>query len=91
MVVKIKNKGIKKCVIKKLKFEIYKNCLEATQLDNKTEYVEKNKINIEFIGNNKSILKTLQRLKSGMHNIFTEQINKIVLHSNEHKIMLMMI
>ena len=37
MVVKIKNqKAQKKCVIKrKLKFENCKNCLEATQLDNK--------------------------------------------------------
>ena len=31
-----KVKGTKKCVIKrKLKFENYKNCLEATQLENK--------------------------------------------------------
>ena len=30
-----KIKGIKKCVIKqKLKFEDYKNCLEATQIEN---------------------------------------------------------
>ena len=35
-------KGTKKCVIKiKLKFENYKNCLEATQLDNKIKYLEK--------------------------------------------------
>ena len=27
--------GTKKCVIKKIKFENYKNCLEATQLENK--------------------------------------------------------
>ena len=26
---------------KKLKFENYKNCLQATQLDNKTSYLEK--------------------------------------------------
>ena len=33
----------KKCVIKrKLKFENYKNCLEATQLDNKINYLDKN-------------------------------------------------
>ena len=33
----------KKCVIKgKLKFENYKNCLEATHLDNKINYLEKN-------------------------------------------------
>ena len=43
-----KLKGTKKCVIKrKLKFENYKNCLEATQLDNKIKYLEKNKINID--------------------------------------------
>ena len=43
---KKKGKIIKKIGIKrKLKFENYKNCLEATQLDNKIKYLEKNKIN----------------------------------------------
>ena len=43
-----KAKGTIKCVIKrKLKFENYKNCLEATQLDNKIKYLEKNKINTD--------------------------------------------
>ena len=60
-----KAKGTKKCVIKrKLKLENYKSCLEATQLDNKINYLEKNKIDIdsikEFIKNNKSISKTQQ-------------------------------
>ena len=37
-----KAKGTKKCVIKrKLKFENYKNSLEAIQLDNKINYLEK--------------------------------------------------
>ena len=37
-----KAKGTKRCVIKrKLKFENYKNCLEATQLENKINYLEK--------------------------------------------------
>ena len=37
-----KQKAQKKCVIKiKLKFENYKNCLEATQLDNQIKYLEK--------------------------------------------------
>ena len=37
-----KAKGTKKHVIKrKLKFENYKNCLEATQLENKVNYLEK--------------------------------------------------
>ena len=43
-----KAKGTKKYVIKrKLKFVNDKNCLEATQLDNKIKYLEKNKINID--------------------------------------------
>ena len=45
-----KPKGIKKCVIKRrLKFEISKNCLEATQLDNKINYLEKNEINVDSL------------------------------------------
>ena len=37
-----KAKGTKKHVVKrKLKFENYKNCLEATQLENKVNYLEK--------------------------------------------------
>ena len=43
--VKIKKKqGTEMCVIKrKLKFENYKNSLEATQLENKISHLEKNK------------------------------------------------
>ena len=37
-----KAKGTKKYVIKrKLKFEYYKNCLEATQIENKINFLEK--------------------------------------------------
>ena len=40
-----KEKRHKKRVVKrKLKFENCKNCLEATQLDSKINYLEKNKI-----------------------------------------------
>ena len=47
-VVKIKNQKAQKSVIKrKLKFENYKNCLEATQRDNKVNYIEKNETNID--------------------------------------------
>ena len=47
MIVKIKKK---KCVKEiKLKFEKYKNCLEATPLENKISYLEKNKINTESL------------------------------------------
>ena len=40
-----KAKDTKTCVMKrKLKFENYKNCLEATQLENKINYLEKIKL-----------------------------------------------
>ena len=61
-----KAKGTKKCVIKrKLKFQDYKNSLEADQIENKISHFEKNKIDVdnlkedekEFIKNNKLILK----------------------------------
>ena len=35
--------------------------------------------------NNTTILKLQQRFKSGYHNVYTEQINKIALSSNEDK------
>ena len=41
-------KDTKQCVTKKkLKFENYKNCLEATQLENKINHLVKNKIKID--------------------------------------------
>ena len=69
----------------KLKFENFKNCLEAAQIDDKINHLEKNKIdadslkkdNKEFIKNNKLILKTKQRFKSENINIFTQ--NEIAL------------
>ena len=43
-----KQKAEKTCAMKrKLKFENYKNCLEATQLDNKIRYLQNDKINID--------------------------------------------
>ena len=43
-----KVKGTKSCVIKrKLKFENYENCLEATQIENKINHLEKNEIGID--------------------------------------------
>ena len=45
-----KARGTRKCVIKrKLKFENYKNCLEATQLENKINHLEKSEINIDIV------------------------------------------
>ena len=44
-----KAKSTKRCIIKrKPKFDNYKNCLEATQIENKVSYLEKNEINIDF-------------------------------------------
>ena len=82
-----KAKDTKKCVIKrKLKFQDYKNCLEAAQIENKIKHLEKNKTDVEslkeFIKNNKLILKTQQRFKSKAHNVFTEEINRIALSSH---------
>ena len=34
------------CDKKKLKFENYKNCLEATQIENEISYLEKKKIQL---------------------------------------------
>ena len=40
-----KAKGEKRCAIKRrLTFENYKNCLEATQFENKINYLEKMKL-----------------------------------------------
>ena len=45
-----KAKDTKKCVTRrKLKFENYKNCLKATQLENKINHLEKCKTDIDSI------------------------------------------
>ena len=89
-----KAKGTKKCVIKrKLKSEDYKNCFERTQLENKINQLEKTKVNIdnlkeshkECIKNNKLRLKSQRRFRSQKHNVFTEEVNKIVLSANYDK------
>ena len=52
-----KEKNTKKCVIRgKIKFEDYKNCLEATHIENKINYLEKRKL-IQ-----KALKKTIQNL-----------------------------
>ena len=85
-----KAKGTKTCVIKrKLKFHGHKSCLEAAQIENKISHLKKNNIDVdslkEFNTNNKSILKTQERFESEIHNVFTEQINKIALSSYDDK------
>ena len=48
VVVKIKNEKAQKTVSqKRLEFGNYENCLEATQLENKINHLEKNNIDID--------------------------------------------
>ena len=43
-------KGTKMCVIKiEFKFQVYKNCLEAAQIENKINRLQKNKIQVDFL------------------------------------------
>ena len=80
------------CHQKYFKIRDHKNCLKASKIGNKINYLEKKKIDTdcfnedkrEFVKNNKLILKT-QVSKSERHNIFTEEINKIALSSNDDK------
>ena len=89
-----KAKRTKMCVTKrKLKFQRYKNCLAASQIERKINHLRKKKADVDslkedqkdFVKNNKLILKTLQRFKSEKHNVFIEEINKIALSLNDDK------
>ena len=81
------------CHKKKFKFEDYKNYLETTQLENKIIHINNNKTDVKsliehpknFLKNKKIILKSQQKLKSKRYNVFTEEINKITLSSNNDK------
>ena len=89
-----KSNGTKKGATKrKLKFEDYNHRLEATQLENKINHLEKNKLDVdslrenlkEFIKNNNLILKSDQIFREKKHNVFTEEVNKIPLSVNKDK------
>ena len=91
-----KANGTKKFVIKRnLKFRDNKKCLKASQIENKINYFEKKKFDVnclkedekEFV-KNKPTLKTQERFKSERHNVFTEVINKVALSSRDDKRML---
>ena len=81
-----------KALKRKLKFQDYKNCIKASQIRNIVNHLEKKGINVdslkedkkEFI-KNRLILKTQQKFKSERHTVFTEEINKIALSSNDDK------
>ena len=82
----------KRVLKRKLKFEYYRKCPKASQIINIGNYLEKKGINIdnlkedkeEFI-QNRIKLKTQKRFKSERHNVFTEEIRKIALNSNDVK------
>ena len=92
---KIKNdedkkvKGTKKCVIKrKRKFLAYKNCLEAAPIENKKNHLEKKLMQIVIKNSKKKKkkkLKAQQRFKIERQNVFTEEISKIDLSSDDDK------
>ena len=77
----------------KLKFEDYKNCFEATELENKINQLAKNKLDDDSLRENHKgfrkinalILKSQERFRSEKHNVFTEEINKIALTANNYK------
>ena len=73
----------------KLTFKDYKNCLEAAQVKNKIEHLEKNNIDVdspkEFIKSNKLILKPQQTFKREKRNVITEEIKIIALSLNDDK------
>ena len=83
-------KGTKKCVIKrKIKFEDYKNCLEATRLESEINYLEKSKLDVdnliknhkELTKNNNLIFESQQRVRSEKRNVFTTEVKKIALNA----------
>ena len=52
LVVKIKKQKAQKrfIIIRKLKYEYYKNSLEATQLEDEINHLERNQVDIDSIG-----------------------------------------
>ena len=81
------------CHKRKLRFQDYKDCLETAQIERKINYLRKKRIGVdslkeyqkEFVKNDKLIFETKQRFKSEKQNVFTEEINKIALSSNDDK------
>ena len=92
---KVKKQKVQKTVSQEenLHFKIINTQLEAAQIENKIKHLEKNEIVLnsskedkkEFVKNNKLILKIQEKLRSETHNVFTEEIKKIALSSNDDK------
>ena len=82
-----KAKGTKKGITKrKLKFQYYKNCLKAAQVEKKINYLRKKKNDVdslkedqkEFVKNNKLISKTQQRFKSEKQNVLMKKLTRLL-------------
>ena len=77
----------------KFKCEGYKHCLEGSRLKNKVNQPEQNTADVDFLGesheefikNKKLILKSQQILKIEKHNVFTDEVNKIVWSAKDDK------
>ena len=81
-------KGTKKIVVKrKLKFEDYKKCLKVSQIIDAVKYFGKKGINFDSLKEDKKeFIKSQEIFKGERVNVFTEEINKIALSSNNDKI-----
>ena len=86
-----KTKGTRKSVIKpEIRFQDYKNCLEANRLENEMNFSEKNNIDLDKLEmNHIEILKdailiviSQQHFKSEAHNVFSQEVHKTELNSN---------
>ena len=64
-----------------LKLKYHKNCLEANRFENKINYLENNKIDVD----NRITLKLQQRFRWKKHNVFTENVNRIGLSADNDK------
>ena len=92
---KVKKQKAQKTVSQEenLHFKIINTQLQAAQIENKINHLEKNEIVLnsskedkkEFVKNNKLILKTQEKFRSETHNVFTEETKKIALSSNDDK------
>ena len=76
--------------------KIIKNCLERAQIENKTNNLEKNKIDVDNLKEHKKkfikiklILKGQQRFRNEKHDVLTKEIVKVALSSNNDKRILM--
>ena len=74
-------------------FEEYKHCLEAIQLENEINHLQKHNLSVdnlrenhaEFMKIKKLIFKTREVFRTEEHNFFTEEVNKFTLSSNDDK------